>query len=432
MNRTINGDRIKQAREIKGYTQADLAERIGKSQSTIAHLERNSKQFLLQPSDDIVEAIALQTGFPVGFFYQESGPEFPLGSLLYRSRHSTLKREDKHRFHQLGRLIYEIAEKLADQVTPIEVRIPKIVNEDPLIAARVTRAKLGLSPDTPIRNLLNQIEKNGVFVFAIPYEIDEQDGYSGWADSNPRRPVIVITGGKPGDRQRFTLAHELGHLVMHHTFPRGLSKVESEADIFASELLLPEDAMRREIDPPVTLTTLAELKPRWGVSIAALIMRAKGLEIVTERQARYLFVQLAREEWDKQEPENLKIESEKPRALKRMAEVLHGVPVNRQKVAAYNMASLSLITEILNAHADKPEASKAIKKTPANGNVIQLKARRGYQRTPHALPATVQHMGIDHCSAHVLVTEQFLNCANVRSRFKQMRSETMTPIPHAE
>jgi Zn-dependent peptidase ImmA (M78 family) len=306
-------------------------------------------------SEEIVHAIALATGFPVGFFYQESGPEFPLGSLLYHSRHSILKREDKHRFHQLGRLIYEIAEKMSCQVTPIEVRIPKVINENPATAAKITRAKMRLSPDTPIRNLLNQIEKNGVLVLAIPYDIDEQDGYSGWSEGESRRPVIVVTGGKPGDRQRYTLAHELGHLVMHHTFPAGLAGVETQADQFAAEFLLPKDAMLRELVPPITLTSLGELKTRWGVSIAALAMRAKELGIITERQARYLFVKLASEEWDKDEPQNLRINSEKPRALKRMAEVLHGYPVDQKKVAAYNLAPLRLITEILKAHADKPE-----------------------------------------------------------------------------
>ena len=375
MKRTVNGDRVKQAREIKGLTQEELGIKIGKSQSTIAHLERNSKQLLLQPSEGVIEAIAFETGFPVGFFYQESGPEFPLGSLLYRSRHSILKREDKHRFHQLGRLIYEIASKMAEQVTPIEMRIPKVIGEDLATAARVTRAKLGLSPDAPVRNLLNQIEKNGVLVFAIPYEIDEQDGYSGWSDSEPRRPVIIITGGKPGDRQRHTLAHELGHIVMHHSFPKGLASVEREAEQFAGELLLPEEAIRRDIVPPVTLTSLAELKLRWGVSIASLVMRAKELEIITERQARYLFVQLAK--WKDKEPENLSIVPEKPRALKRMAEVLHGYPVDSKKVASYNLASVSLISEILEAHADKTEVPKTTaRKTSSDSNVFHLKSRR--------------------------------------------------------
>ena len=377
MNRIVNGDRIKQAREIRGLTQAELAERIGYSQATIAHLERNSAQLLLQPSEKIVQAIALQTGFPLQFFYQESGPEFPLGSLLFRSRRSLFTRENRYRAHQLGRLIYEIAEKMSKRVTTIEIRVPRVWKEDPTTAARVTRTKLGLSPDTPVRNLLNQLEKNGVFIFALPYIIDEHDSYSVWADSEPRRPVIIISDGKPGDRQRFNLAHELGHLVMHGSFPQGLKKVEDEADLFAAEFLLPEETMKREITPPVTLTSLAELKPRWGVSISTLIVRAEKLKIITERQARYLHMQMREKGWYEQEPENLTFKAEKPRALKRMAEVLHGIPVDPQKVAAYNFSPLSLVKEILTAHADKsdmPKATKKAEQTPKN--VIPIHNRR--------------------------------------------------------
>ncbi len=378
INQTINGDRIKQAREIKGLTQAELAERIGnKSQSTIAHLESNNKQLIFQPSEEIIEAIAFQTGFPVPFFYQESGPEFPLGSLLFRSRRSTLKREDKYRFHQLGRLVYEIAEKMGKRVTTIQIRIPRVGDEDPITSARLTRAALGLSPDTPVRNLLHQMEKNGVFVFALPYSIDEHDSYSVWADTQPRRPVVIISNGKPGDRQRFSLAHELAHLVMHDSFPEGLKKVEAEADTFASEFLMPRDTMRREIIAPVTLTSLAELKPRWGVSIYALILRARDLEIITERQARYLIFQLREQGWDKREPDNLDIKPEKPRAFKRMAEVLHGIPIDHRKVAAYNMAPGYLIKEIMDAHADKPDMPKVGKdeKRPES-NVVHMRSRR--------------------------------------------------------
>ena len=263
---------------------------------------------------------------------------------------------------------------MAEQLTPIEVRIPKVVGENPSVAARITRAKLGLLPDAPVHNLLNQIEKNGVFVFAMPYEIDEQDGYSCWSDSLPRRPVIIITGGKAGDRQRFTLAHELGHLVMHYSFPKGLSDVENEADEFASELLMPEDAMRREIVPPVTLTSLGELKVRWKVSLAALVMRSKQLGIITNRQARYLFVQLAKEK--EEDLDNLKITPEKPRALKRMAELLHGFPADYRKVAKYNLSGPDLISEIMQAHADKPVGPRPVVKKMANTNVVHLNARR--------------------------------------------------------
>jgi Zn-dependent peptidase ImmA (M78 family)/DNA-binding XRE family transcriptional regulator len=378
MNQTINGDRLKQAREIRGFTQAELAERVGVTQSTIAQLESNNKQLILQPSERIIEAIAFQTGFSVAFFYQESPPEFPLGSLLFRSRRSLLKREDKARVHQLGSLIYEIAEKMAKRVRTIQTSVPRVGNEDPAMTAQITRAAFGLSPHTPVRNLLNLLEKNGVFVFAIPLSVEEHDSYSVWADTQPRRPVIMISSGKPGDRQRFSLAHELGHLVMHDTFPEGLKKIEDEADRFASEFLLPEDAMRSAIESPVTLTSLARLKPRWGVSIAALIVRARQLGIITDRQAKYLHQQMHGEKWDKTEPENLNISVEKPRAFKRMAEVLHGVPIDVGKIAAYNLAPVNLVKMILDAHADKPDMPRAEVKqaAAANGNVVSIRSKR--------------------------------------------------------
>jgi Zn-dependent peptidase ImmA (M78 family) len=163
---------------------------------------------------------------------------------------------------------------------------------------------------------------------------------------------------------------------MHYTFPDGLKKVEDEADLFAAEFLIPEETMRREIVPPVTLTSLAELKPRWGISIAALIMRAQELEIITERQARYLFMQMRELGWDKQEPENLNINPEKPRAFKRMAEVLHGIPVNLQKVAAYNLSPTNLVKEIMAAHADKPDLPKATKKADqSRGKVVSIRSK---------------------------------------------------------
>lgn len=375
---SINGDRVRQAREIKGLTQAELAERIGVSQPAIAQIERAASQQLFEPSAEIMEAISLQTGFSLAFFRQESGPELPLGSLLYRTRSSLLSSQDKRRFHQLTRLIYEIAEKMAQtpRLQTIPIRLPRVVNEDPATAARVTRAHLGLSPDSPVKNLLNQIEKNGVFVFALPYAIDEHDSFSFWSDGQPRRPIIVISDGKPGDRQRFTLAHELGHLVMHYSFPQGLKQVEAEANQFASEFLMPEDAMRREITTPVTLTSLGELKPTWGVSIHALILRARDLGVITERQAIHL-MQKRKKLWDNTEPPNLDIKAEKPRALKRMAEVIHGVPLNVEKVAAYNISPVHLIEEVMSAHADKPDMPRAEKKPDTNqGKVVSIGSRR--------------------------------------------------------
>ena len=91
--------------------------------------------------------------------------------------------------------------------------------------------------------------------------------------------MIVVAETAAGDRRRFSVAHELGHLVLHQ-FPQGAPRVlEQQADAFAEAFLLPEAAMREALVPPITLTTLADLKTRWGVSLQALIRRALTLEL---------------------------------------------------------------------------------------------------------------------------------------------------------
>src|SRR5262249_25364187 len=143
--------------------------------------------------------------------------------------------------------------------------------------------------------------------------------FSLWSDNDPRRPVMMINSLKSGDRLRLSVAHEIGHLVLHKS-PRGsLKEIEKQAYAFAREFLLPSEAMKREIKRPVTLTSLAALKPRWGVSIQALIRCAYELGISSEGQYRYLSEQISKLGWRKREPENLDIPVEKPRLFRKLA-----------------------------------------------------------------------------------------------------------------
>ena len=78
------------------------------------------------------------------------------------------------------------------------------------------------------------------------------------------RPVIVLIGRSPGDRQRFSVGHELGHLVMGDRESARPKAIEDAANAFAGYLLMPRASVEVEIREPVTLATLAPLKPRWG------------------------------------------------------------------------------------------------------------------------------------------------------------------------
>lgn len=365
----VSGDRIRQAREIAGLTQVALAELAEVDQSTVARWERD----LLEASDEQLQKVSLATKFPVSFFRRPSGPEFPFGSLLNRARKS-LRSEDRDRLRQLGRLTFELATTLADQFAPVAIHIPQVSAADPRKAAESTRNAFGLSPDTPLTNIINRLERNGVFVFAVPDEIDEHDAYSLWADTVPRKPVVVVSAGKPGDRLRWNVARELGHLVMHRSFDGSHVEREEQADLYASELLLPSAVMRVELQPPLTLTRLAELKGKWGVSIQALVNCAWQLGIISDRQRKYLFMQLSSMGWRKNEP--VAIPLERPRLLRKMAETAVGTPMDYARVAKTVGAPVRLIREILEEHSTR-EQLRGITNTSAEDRPSRRSGSRG-------------------------------------------------------
>lgn len=376
----INGLRVKQAREIKKLTQTELANKLNVHQSVIGKMETDVREW----PDPLIELLALQLGFPVSFFHQGIGPECPSGSLLFRCR-ADMPANEKTRVRQLSLLEYELCERLAVGTKPIQLHFPSFTGTDPREAANVTRTTLGLPPDTPIAHLINKLERNGIFVFAIPDAHDSFDAFSLWSDDYPRRPVLIINPEKPTDRMRFNCAHELGHLVLHRS-PRGdLAEMEKEAHAFASEFLMPEEPMLREIKRPVTLLDLAQLKPRWGVSVQALIRRAFDLKLLTDRQYRYFFEQISKLGWRLQEPPELDIKPEKPRLFRKLAEVALGVPPNAEKLAGLISISVGMAKQILAIHAGQSELpnsargelSKAIEESHSKSdNVLSFKNAR--------------------------------------------------------
>lgn len=289
-----------------------MAEHIKCNQSAIAHFETNRTL----PSDEILTAIAQATGVLPSFFESEPTHGFSLGSLSYRRRRSLSKKEEA-KAYQYAFVMYEQARFLAQKLHLAPLHLPHI-SEKPSLSARVTRASLGLVPDKPISRLVNTFEYNGGLVFVTPFSMSKIDAFSGWATLDIDRPIIIASCNIPGDRMRFSIAHEIGHLVMHGA-PKGtMLAMEKEANAFAAEFLMPEDAIRADLLIPITLTSIAQLKPKWGVSMQALIYRAHDLKIITDRQYRYLFEQLSAKGWRTREPSNLDIPIEAPQAFSKM------------------------------------------------------------------------------------------------------------------
>lgn len=378
----INGLRVKQAREIRKLTQTELAKRLGLSQSAIGKIEGDCREW----DRDLVERLAIQTGFPTSFFYQGGAPDFPLGTFLFRCR-AKLAANEKARIRQLTLLQYEIQEKLASGTIPIPLHFPSFDAIDAKQAAEHTRNALGIPPDTPIPNLIHKLEKNGVSVFALSNISPEFDAFSLWSDGDPRRPIVVVNTEKPADRMRFNCAHELAHLVLHRS-PRGTVKeLEFDAQRFASEFLLPSDILRKEIQIPISLENLGVLKKRWGVSIQALIVKAKDLELISERQYRYLFEQISTFGWRKREPAQFDIKKERPRLLKKLVELKFGMAPDVRAIARLVSIPESWVGNMMANYADRSELPiKPIENEiddftetrPASTNVITFKKVRSF------------------------------------------------------
>jgi Zn-dependent peptidase ImmA (M78 family) len=132
-------------------------------------------------------------------------------------------------------------------------------------------------------------------------------------------PLIVLNSEQPADRLRYTLAHELGHLVMHR-FPS--PNMEDEANIFASSLLMPrEDIKPHFVGRRIDLALLAAMKPEWKVAMQALLMRATALNAVTKHQAQYLWKQISARRLRLREPPELDFAPERPTVIASMLRV---------------------------------------------------------------------------------------------------------------
>lgn len=355
----IYGERIRQARELNGFTQTQLSEAAAVKQAAISQIESGASQ----PSPPVLAAIADKTGFPAEFFSRPPRQDFALGSLLFR-QHKTSTATDAKKAHRWGEIIDEAAALLAESLEPRAVKIPVMPGASPLEAATATRSALGLGPSIPITNLTRFVERAGVVVFVLPLDLERHQAYSLWTGDDLNRPVIALMRGLPGDRQRFSLAHELGHLVLRH---RESPDIEEHADMFAAELLTPAEVLRDEMHPPITLACLARLKRRWGVSMQSLARRAKELGYVSERQYRYLFQQISGQGWRKHEPDAVPIE--RPRAFRQMAEMLYGNPVDVRTLARDLGLNELTVREILR------EGAGPLQPHVPGSNVSQLRAR---------------------------------------------------------
>jgi Zn-dependent peptidase ImmA (M78 family)/transcriptional regulator with XRE-family HTH domain len=367
------GQRVRQLRVMRGMTQVELADRVLTSQDQLSRLERAE----IRCDGELEQMLAAELGVTADYLRRPPTASLEAHSPQFRAR-SRVPKRDRAAALEWARLVDEEYSRLITAATPIPPLLNIGSGHDPVTAAHVVRDRLGFNQHEPLPYLVLAVERLGVRLFGLPWTASTVDGFSAWQHDSP---IVGILAGVPADRTRFTVAHELGHLVLHQSNQTG-SHLETEADQFAAELLTPEASIAKVLPAKPTLSSMTMLKSQWGVSIKVLVRRARELEIIDADRAVSLYKQISKRGWNKKEPGF--VPAEKPRGFRKLIELSYGLGPNVERFASDAAWSHELALEVLNEHATSEELPRRTREeSPASShdaNIIYLgdhKARRG-------------------------------------------------------
>lgn len=316
------GKRLQLARRAAGMSLRDLEAKIDKAVSAqaLSKYERDE----MMPGSDVLAALA--RALEVSESYLLGQNELTLESVEFRKNKITSKKDEAsikasvlsavERYLEIEEFVgLSSAAWVKPDGAPFRADEPSAAES----AAMLLRTSWKLGND-PIPNLVEFLEEQGIKV--IPLDLGEQ--VSGLAcvarrSKGENVPVIIVNESDTGERQRFTLAHELGHHVLEAP---GGAKGEKVAHWFASAFLMPAEILWREVGKhreSLSIGELVELKMLFKVSIQAITYRLKDLGIVGESLFKGLFEEYKRRGWrDPPYAEPGPIEREKPERFTRL------------------------------------------------------------------------------------------------------------------
>ncbi len=309
----FDGSRLTLARLYRGFHKVEVAKAIGVTPAAIGQYEQGRTR----PSGAVLAALALHLGFSPPFF--ERGR--PLVSVAesqahFRRLRSTSKLDRDRLLARLS-LLAEVIAEVERHVSLPAVAIPDIpgVGDDHGDAAERAAAEVRLRwglGSGPIQHVVRLIEGKGVVVVRPTVETHDVDAFSSVVGG---RPLVVLASDKHDTaRSRMDASHELGHLVMHHDAEPGRQSVEREAQRFAAAFLLPRDAMLSELPRYMNWDAYLALKHRWRVSLAALLYRARTLDVLSSDAYQRAQIRMSARGWRDQEPGDIG-EPEQPTVL---------------------------------------------------------------------------------------------------------------------
>lgn len=314
--------RLRIARQAAMLHKKELAERLGISGAAVSQYENGSTS----PSPKIVAALALALGMPVDFFGGDRPfGEAPATSAHFRSLRSTSKQERERAF-AYALLTWEFTRVVERYIRLPSYNLPADLSlsteERPAeaeVAARRARSALELGTG-PVPNAVRLLEARGVVCTRLPANTRRVFAFS---CDFPSRPVVVLSTERTHlAAGRFDAAHELGHLLLHRDEEPGTHAVERQANVFASEFLAPASEIADVLPSKVDWKRLIDLKVTWGISMQALLFRARALRVMPEHTYRRAVTELNSRGWRTKEPGD-DGRTEEPVVLGRAIEMLN-------------------------------------------------------------------------------------------------------------
>lgn len=367
----FDGYALKKVRIVKKLHQQDIANKASVSKQLISQIENNQTSITEITAKAIAEAVDCK----VSYFYQDLD-NYHTTQKHFRSQKSVTTRDREYTIFS-SELKVEILQSYIKEITSHQIcdklqnirnnfGLPnehKLLNEQIAKIAMITRKIFADNDTKPIKNLIRLLESRGFLIHEFDNVPDKIDGFSVISNSKNSIPFILLNPNiKSNCRRRHTLAHELGHYILHK-FDTGSDLSESQADCFAGHFLLPQEVFMElakncfdNKNNRIYWSNLLYIKENFGVSLSSLIYRASQSGIIPKTFYRNAYMIINKKGWRKIEPGDEEMEIEKPNILPKIIENFKkdDLQIFEKK---FNF-SLSLIKDVFNL--DQPHEERVL------------------------------------------------------------------------
>lgn len=317
-------ERFTEAREELGLTQVELAEDSGISRFTISKIE---KGLLNNPSPETLFSLATSLKKSIDFFCRNLAGIHPTTQISFRSFKSQSNRDNKKarvkilRAAEILKYLFDYIEERYVDIKPLEIDTTRdlLTNEDIEGIAYSVRDNWNLTMG-PILDLTTILENHGIICFPgnLPSKTASINVSILLGEEGKESSIVMYNTELNYYRQRFSLAHELGHIILHHywtkqDFQANDNLAEKQADAFASAFLMPAESFKSSIyGKKISTISALQLKDKWRTSVSSICRRMRDIGYISESEYKNLNIDISRKGWRKCEPKDKTTEPEHP------------------------------------------------------------------------------------------------------------------------